>query len=263
MIWNVLVVLVMATSLALYFRGVAHIRPARWETPAFLLGWATIAAALLSPIDTLSDVLFSVHMTQHELLMIVAAPLLVAGRPFAAVLWGMPVRARDQFAGLMRRRIVLSTWRRLTGPVTVLVLHGVVLWVWHIPRYFEAALKNDAIHAMQHLMFFITAALFWWSLIHGRYGKVGYGVAVFFVFATSMHTSILGALLTFATRLWYPMYAHRAPHPLEDQQLAGLIMWIPAGVIFMIAGLALFAAWIGESERRVRIAERERLAPLR
>jgi putative membrane protein len=256
LIYDLLIVAAMALSLGIYFRGAARLRARtdrgiRWyEAVAFAAGWAVIAAALLSPIDRLSDVLFSVHMTQHELLMIVAAPLLVAGRPMIAGLWALS--NPDRVLAVTRHPAVLKTWRALTGPFTVLILHAVVLWAWHIPVAFEAALHNETIHAIQHLMFFVTAALFWWSLIHGRYGKVGYGVAVFFVFATAMHTSILGALLTFASKLWYPTYAHRAPHALEDQQLAGLIMWIPSGLIFILIALALFAAWLGESDRRAR-----------
>ena len=96
--------------------------------------------------------------------------------------------------------------------------------------------------------------MFWWTLIEGRYGRFGYGAAFAYVFTTALHTSVLGALITFTGRLWYPIYAGRtAPwhlSPMEDQQLGGLIMWIPCGVVFVIVGLAMFAAWIGESERR-------------
>lgn len=245
LIFDLLITATMAVSLTLYFRGVRHLHP-RWYPPvSFAFGWIMIFAALVGPIDTLSDILFAVHMTQHELLMIVAAPLIVIGQPFAAGMWGLPERWREKGASLTRR--VASPWRRLTGPVTVLVLHAAVLWAWHIPFAFETALHHETIHAIQHLMFFVSAALFWWAIIQGRYGRVGYGVAVFFVFATAMHTSILGALLVFAKHLWYPSYGS-----LEDQQLAGLIMWIPSGVIFLFAGLALFAAWLGESERRAR-----------
>jgi mono/diheme cytochrome c family protein len=111
-----------------------------------------------------------------------------------------------------------------------------------------------------HVCFLLTACLFWWALIHGRYGRLGYGAAVLFVFATAVHSGALGALMTFAPRAWYPLYAHRsaaAGHdPLQDQQLAGLIMWIPFGVVFLVLALALFAAWLGESERRAAIASR-------
>ena len=96
--------------------------------------------------------------------------------------------------------------------------------------------------------------LFWWTLVHGRYGKLGYGVAFIYVFTTALHTSLLGALMTFTPKVWYPIYEGRtAPWnltPLEDQQLGGVIMWIPSGVVFVVVGLAMLGAWIGESERR-------------
>jgi putative membrane protein len=120
------------------------------------------------------------------------------------------------------------------------------------------------VHAVQHAGFFFTAALFFWSLLHGRYGRVGYGASACFVFLTAAHTGLLGALLTVAGSLWYPIQQERGlPYgicALEDQQLAGLIMWVPAGAILVIIGLALFAAWLGESERRARLAERELLS---
>ena len=131
---------------------------------------------------------------------------------------------------------------------------------WHVPRLFERALENQSVHAFQHLCFFGTAALFWWTLVQGRYGRAGYGAGVLFVFLTSMHSGILGALMTLGRTLWYPAYDAPARaagvDPLRDQQLAGLIMWIPAGIIFMVVGLALCAAWLGEAERRGRLSAR-------
>ena len=101
-----------------------------------------------------------------------------------------------------------------------------------------------------------TAALFWWGMVHGRYGRAGYGVGVLYVFLTALHSTVLGALLTVAPNPWYGAYARatHGPHTdaLGDQQLAGLIMWVPSGVIFIVVGLALFAAWLGEAERRAR-----------
>jgi cytochrome c oxidase assembly factor CtaG len=94
-------------------------------------------------------------------------------------------------------------------------------------------------------------------MVHGRYGRIGYGIAVVYVFLTAIHSSILGALITIAPRLWYSTYAIAGlpwdVDPLEDQQLAGLVMWIPFGLVFIIFGLALFAAWLGESERRTAL----------
>jgi putative membrane protein len=100
--------------------------------------------------------------------------------------------------------------------------------------------------------------------MHGRYGRLGYGVGVLYVFATAMHSQILGALLTFAAHGWYPTHASRtaAAHidPIADQQLAGIVMWIPFGVVFLVIGLALFAAWLGEAERRVAFTTADRIA---
>lgn len=232
--------------------GVGHgVR--RWEVLAFALGELTLLLALVSPIDRLSDLLFSAHMTQHEIIMVVAPPLFVLGRPGVAFAWA--------HAGLGR---VSSRIVTRTSPVLALVLHAVVVWLWHVPSLFEAALRDEAVHAVQHFTFFATAMLFWWAVVRGRYGRLGYGLAAGFVFATAMHTSVLGALLAVAERVWYPLNAVRAASagidPVEDQQLAGLVMWVPSGVVLGLIALALFAAWLGEAGRRVAQAERRRSA---
>lgn len=232
-----------------------------WEAASFGAGWLSLWTALVSPLDRLSDILFSAHMAQHEILMVVAAPLLVIGRPFLPVLWALPAAAREAVGSWVRRPAVRATWGGLTNPFVVLVVHGAAVWAWHAPALFEAALRSEAVHGLQHLCFFWTAALFWWALVQGGYGRLGYGVAALFVFATSVHTSVLGALLTFASVPWYPMYAGRGAgwdvSPLEDQQRAGLYMWVPSGLTFLVLGLALVAAWIGEAERRVALGRPE------
>ena len=187
--------------------------------------------------------------------MVVAAPLFVLAHPLPALLWALPGGLRRRVVRVVHAPTARGTWHFATGPLVVWILHGLALWIWHVPVLFEAALGNDGVHALQHFCFFWTAALFWWSVVHGRYGRLGYGVAVVFVFTTGLHSGILGALLTWSQRVWYPTYGARAPAwgvgALDDQQLAGLIMWVPAGVVFLVVGVALFAAWIGESERRV------------
>jgi putative membrane protein len=257
---DVATVVVLAVMAVMYARGLRRNVVRRWEAVAFAAGWLSVAVALLSPLDRWSDVLFSAHMTQHEILMLISAPLMVLGRPWVVMLWAFPPAGRAWIGAQMRRPRVSAIWERFTGPFTVLILHAVVLWVWHIPAFFEAALHDESIHAFQHLCFFVTAALFWWALIHGRYGRVGYGVGVIYVFATAMHTQILGALLTFGQRVWYPTHAARTGHAaLHDQQLAGIVMWIPSGIIFLVIGLALFAAWLGEAERRVAYTTADRV----
>lgn len=265
--WDPFVVPLLLLAGSLYAVGLARLwRRAgagegirRWQAGAFAAGWTALAVALVSPLDVLGEVLFSAHMAQHEVLMLVAAPLLVLGRPLLADLWALPAGWRRRVGDWTRRRPVRAAWRTATGPLAVWVLHGLALWIWHLPALYQATLESDGIHFLQHASFLGSATLFWWALVHGRYGRAGYGLAVLYVFTTGMHSGVLGALLTFAPSLWYPIYEARTAawglSPLEDQQLAGLLMWVPAGVIFTVLGLALFAAWLGESERRVR--ERE------
>jgi putative membrane protein len=196
-------------------------------------------------------------MTQHELLILVAAPLLVLSRPLVPFMHAISLSSRQALQRTVGRNSIGATWRWLLNPLVVLLVHGAVLWIWHVPALFETALRSEFIHTVQHLMFFITAVLFWWALLHGRYGRMGYGISVAFVFATAIHTGLLGVLFTFARVPWYPLYSARATtwrvSALEDQQLAGLIMWIPSGVLFMVLGLALFAAWLGASEERSKV----------
>jgi len=225
-----------------------------WEATAFAAGFLALAAALSSPLDDLSDHWLVAHMVQHELLMAVAAPLVAISAPVYAMLWALPTHVRKQSLDVLRARPIVIAWSALTSPLSAFLLHFTALWVWHLPALYDAAIRHDAVHAVQHLCFFSTAALFWWGIAHGRYGRAGYGAAVVYVFATAVQSGVLGALLTFSPHVWYTPYStpHGSLSPLEDQQLAGLVMWVPAGLVFVAGGLALFAAWLRESERRAR-----------
>jgi cytochrome c oxidase assembly factor CtaG len=263
--WEPYTIALIWLSLVIYGAGTAAVwRRAgvgrglrRWQVFAFATGLMALAIALLSPLAWLSEILFSAHMTQHEILVLVAAPLLAFGEPLFAVLWAVPPAMRERWGRLSQRRGVKRAWRQLTGPFVVFLLHALALWIWHAPTFYEAALHNQGIHALEHLSFVATAALFWWAMIHGRYGRTGYGVAVLYVFLTGVHSGVLGALMTVAPRVLYPAYAlaGRAWNVdiLEDQQLAGLLMWVPSGLVFIVFGLALFAAWLGESDKRVAL----------
>lgn len=269
--WNTATAISLVTIAVFYAIGLRRlwrsdagrktVRP--WRAMSFALGCAATAIALLSVLDRWSDILFSAHMAQHEILMLVSAPLMVLGRPFIVTLWSVSPATRDRVAATVRSNLVAKTWDAISGPLAVLLLHAIVLWAWHIPFLFEAALHNETIHVIQHLGFFLTAALFWWALIHGRYGKLGYGVAVLYIFATAMHAEVLGALLTFGSHTWYPTHASRTAaagvSAVADQQLAGIVMWIPFGVVFVLIALGLFAAWLGEAERRVAFTASEQI----
>lgn len=264
-----LVIVPLAVTAFLYAAGVTRLwrhggarrSMPSWRIAAFAAGWLTIAVALVSPIAWLSEILFSVHMTQHTLLMLVAAPLMMFGQPLLVWLWAFNAPARERICAAVLQAPVRSTWHSLTGPLAVFLLNGIALWVWHLPVLYQAALRHTSVHALEHLSFLLASSLFWWGMVHGRYGRIGYGLGVLYVFLTAVHSSALGALLTVSPSVWYSDYVRQAAvwriDPLADQELAGLLMWIPAGVIFMIFGLALFAAWLGESERRVLLGRTE------
>lgn len=226
----------------------------RREAACFAAGWLVLWAALVSPLHPLGDALFSAHMVQHELLVALAAPLLVLGRPLVPLLWALPVGWRRAAGAWARGGAVRRGWRALTAPFAAWLLHAAALWLWHLPGPYQAALRGDAAHALQHACFLGSALLFWWTVAHGRAGRVGHGASVAYLFATAMHGGGLGALLAFARHPWYSAYAGATEAwgltPLEDQQLAGLVMWIPGGLAYLVAALVLVAAWMRESERR-------------
>jgi putative membrane protein len=257
--WDLAVLAGLLMAGALYWRGALVLArrgasTRRFEPVAFAVGWSALVLSILPPIDDLSIQYFSVHMVQHELMMLVGAPLLILGRPLQRCLTGMPDSLRMRAARGLQAPSTSGAWQVLTAPLVAWALHGLAIWVWHMPALYDAAVGNEGIHTLQHAMFVGTAALFWWGMLYGRYGRAGYGVAVFYVFLTVVHTGILGAMVTFAGTPLYPIYtAPAAAHgidPLVDQQRAGLLMWIPAGLVMTLLGLALFAAWLGESERK-------------
>jgi putative membrane protein len=246
------VVIPLAISGLLYARGSNVQRvTARRQKAYFWCGWALLAVALVSPLHPLGEVLFSAHMIQHELLMLAAAPLLVLSRPLTTFLFALPFEWRRSVGQLAKAKYVRGPWSFLTDPLTAWVVHAAAIWIWHAPFMFELTLKSELAHTAQHLSFFLSALLFWWALFYAH-GRKAYGPGVLYVFTTAVHTSILGALLTFAPRLWYPAYSTTTEAwgltPLDDQQIGGLIMWVPAAVVYLAAGLWLFAAWLRESD---------------
>ena len=231
-------------------RGVTRAMAAAHAT-----GWATLVLALLSPLHAMGEVLFSAHMVQHELLVALAAPLLALGRPGVVLAWGFPARWRPRVGRLLARPALRATWRALTLPFVAFLLHAAALWLWHAPRLYERSLTSDVAHAIQHASFLGTALLFWWSVLQplharGEAARRARGAAALSLFATMLHTGALGALLTFAPSLWYPAYATTTAAwglmPLEDQQLAGIVMWVPGGIAYLAATLALMAGLLRE-----------------
>ena len=252
----------LALSSIWYLQGMLRLWPrARQSRPrllrqfgCFTLGWAMLALALASPLDSAGSFGFWAHMVQHEVLMIVSAPLMVLGRPFGVWIWALPAAWRGKVGKATRGRVLAWCWDMITRPLHAWVLHFAALWVWHVPALFQAGLVDNDVHVLQHASFLFSALLFWWAVL-GRHGiHHARGASIVYLFTTMMHTGALGALFTFSETVWYPLYGNRPSlfglTPLEDQQLGGLIMWIPGGLAYVIAGLVLGARWLMPTQPR-------------
>jgi putative membrane protein len=231
-------------------RGRPALRRQAW---LFGAGWLTLAAALVTPLHEAGERSFTLHMIEHELIMLVAALLIVAGRPGPALLWGLPMPLR-RVAGEAAKWPV---WRTLTDPIVATVLQALAIWAWHAPGLFDLALRHEGWHVVQHLSFITTALLFWWAMLFGR---GGHGVAAACLFLTAMIGGALGALMALSSSPWYSGYAALGLTPAgltpeQDQQLAGLVMWIPGGTFHLIAAIWLMWKFLARSEvRRARSA---------
>jgi len=258
--WEPGVLAGLIVAAALYARGSARLRrPGRFRAPArrmevlsYWCGWTALAVALISPLHRLGEGLLSAHMAQHELLMVVAAPLLVLGRPFVVALWGLPAGWRRTVGGWTGR---LRPLRRAVSRIEVAwALHAAAIIVWHVPALYQRTVHSDLLHTIQHSSFLLTALVFWWSVLPAATPRGRHGAAILSLFSTMVYTGGLGALLTLARTPWYPAYGEAAPlwgmTPLEDQQLAGLIMWVPGGVTYLLATLWVAAAWLRSAEIR-------------
>lgn len=232
------------------------------QATAYAAGLATLVVALVSPVGYLSGALLSAHMVQHLLLLVVAAPLLVAGAPLFVGLWALPRRGRQVVARWWQgARGWHAAWEAAAQPLFVWLLYAVTLWVWHLPRLYEAALADPLVHDLQHLGFLVSAGLLWWVVLSpmGRL-RLNRGAAMLYLFTTMLHGSALGVLITLSPRMWYPYYAGTAAAwgltGLEDQQVAGVLMWMPACLVYIGLAAFIFTIWLRESEAEGRRLER-------
>ncbi|HEX5077583.1 MAG TPA: cytochrome c oxidase assembly protein [Geminicoccaceae bacterium] len=219
----------------------------RREAVLFLAGWLIATLALVSPLCRLSVALFSARVGQHMILTLIAAPLVVLGRPEAAF------RAlATRLAPRLGRSCIARALRPPANPLVAWTAFAAFLWFWHAPTPYAATFKSDIVYWTMHLTLFGSALLLWRSLLAA--GEKGQVVAIASGFTTSIHMGLLGALLTFAPR---PLFARHAAttwpwglSPLADQQLGGLIMWVPGCSIFVIAGLIAGAALLRSLDER-------------
>jgi putative membrane protein len=214
-----------------------------------------LVLALVSPIDGLSAELSSIHMIQHMIIMMISAPLFILGAPAYVMLWAFPIAWRKKTGKFFRKaESWKSGWYFLFQPISLWVLFALTLWVWHYPKFYEAALRNDLLHDFQHISFFTAAALFWRVLLDPlkRY-RLSPGLGMLYLFTTSLHGMVMGVFMTLSPRAWYSDYESTTQawslSALEDQQIAGLVMWMPACGAYAIIASLVCAYWLRESQR--------------
>lgn len=236
---------------------------AAWRPIAYLSGLFLLGITLMSPIDVLSSQLFTMHMIQHVLLVMIIPPLILLANPMPFSLWGLPKEARKGVGGWFssgsRLRKVLKA---LTGAGFVWLAYVIVIWGWHDPYAYNLALENGIIHDIEHITFILVAMLFWWHII-GAGPRIHRSLspAARFAFTLSAIPPIMiaGVAIAFADEPIYPYY-DALPRlwglsTLQDQRIAGIIMWIPGSMMYMIAGLILVAHWLQKEETKPWLPE--------
>jgi putative membrane protein len=257
----------------LYVVGVRRMRrpwPV-WRTAAFLSGLFALLLALVSGIDLLATELFSVHMVQHMLLTVAAAPLLLLGAPIRPLLRGLPGVLRAAVVRpLARSRPVRAVLHALRHPLIAGALYVGGLYAWHLPAFYDAALADEWIHLTEHAWFFVSALLFWSVVIDPApfRGTLGYAARLpYLLVAGAAQNTVLGGLLSFSTRLLYGAYA-RTPErfgldPVTDQRIGGAVMWVTGDLVFLAAASISFFLWLAEEEEMQRRRERITVGPRR
>ena len=218
----------------------------------YLAGILALALALLSPIDVYAGDLFFMHMVQHILLMMAAPPLLQLANPMSRILWAFPRGIRRRIGGTLNSAGVLRlALQGVTVPVIAWLIFVVTIWVWHTPALYNAALASEGMHVLEHLTMFAAAIVFWWPVIGPApvRSKMPHPLRFLYLFLALFQNIILGAILTFAQGPVYAYYegtpGHWGFNGAQDQQLGGVLMWIPGTMMYFTALALLFFAWLG------------------
>lgn len=224
-----------------YWNGASSLPVRRRRLTPAVVAWVVVAIALVSPLDELAGDSMAAHMTQHLLLTLVASPLLVAGRVGRRLLLGLPARVRAPAARTGHRL------RRLRAPAWMWVLYTGWLWWWHAAAGYEMALHSNVVHAIQHAGYLLAGLGFWSTVaVFDRIGRQGN--AVLFVFTTALAGTVLAALMTFSPEAWYPHYVSAlGPGAVEDQHLAGVLMWFTSSMVYAATVVVLVARWIAST----------------
>ncbi len=211
---------------------------APWPRAAYYCGAvAILVAALFSPIDAYADSSFAWHMLQHLLLMLGAAPLMATSNTHLVALFALPMGPRRWIGSRVNRTPgVKAGGSNRMAPIIAATLFALGLWIWHAPHLYEDALANEQLHTLEHLTFLITAAVFWRMISTSGDRRLDAGTAILLLTLVGLQGNLLAALITLAPN---PLYVSYASQPLGDQQVAGMLMWVPAGLIYL--GSTVFA----------------------
>jgi putative membrane protein len=230
-----------------------------WRLASFLGGLTALWLAMISFIEVLQEFLFAVHMIQHLLIAMIAPPLLMLADPLPFLLWGLPPNARRAAGSLLASN---SPWRahlkRLSAPWLAWGLFVFFLWMWHTPAAYDAALRSEVFHILEHTSYFVTAMLFWWHVSGSAprlHGRLSYGLRMGYLLSALIPNEILGVAISLSGQ---PIYEHYTSVPrvsslsvLDDQTLGGALMWVPGGMMYALGALVLLARMLDEEEKGI------------
>jgi putative membrane protein len=236
-------------------------QPPSWYAWAYAAGILTLAFSLLGPLETFNAQLFSLHMLQHLVIMQVSTPLLLLGRPAHLVLRALPPQKTKRTIGFVfGKSNIRYAIIAITGPVIAFLLFSVNLGLWHLPTFYDAAVQNDWVHHLQHLLFAGFSLIYWWIIIDPipRHHRLPEGWAIGSIFLSMMIGSGIGAILTLSGSVLYPSYELAANpwglSPLADQQIGGLLMWVGSFLLYMGVGIWLAAKYLKRDEEKADLA---------
>ncbi|MGD9099704.1 MAG: cytochrome c oxidase assembly protein [Anaerolineae bacterium] len=233
-----------------------------WRLASFLGGLAALWLAMISFIEVLQEFLFSVHMVQHILIAMVGPPLLLLADPLPFLLWGLPLNARRAVGLFLARKSPYRRYlKRLSAPWLVWGLYVLAQWGWHTPAAYDAALRHEVFHILEHTSYFVTAMLFWWHVSGSAprlHGRLSYGLRMGYLLSALVPNEILGVVISLAGQ---PIYTHYTSVPrvsslsvMDDQMLGGALMWVPGGMMYALGAVVLLARMLEQEERAAQKA---------
>lgn len=270
--WRPEVLIVLFTFATLYTTGWLQLRrkeakiATRWRLISYLTGIVTIGVALMSFLDVFQYHLFFIHMIQHLFLVMIAPPLLFLGSPMPVIFWGLPRELRLWIGQFFQQKAPFRKFlREVTSPVIVWFLYTALLWLWHDPNAYSAAIQNDLLHDFEHITFFLGAMLVWWHITNAApriHGKRNYTLRILLLAATYFQNLFLGVGITMYGSLIFQHYGD-VPRvwgidPLRDQMIGGLIMWLPNGMMYGMIILYMIWRVMIEAEKKARIDDKRR-----